>query len=205
MVEGRGATAPHPVAVRLSPTDRAFVRDAVARRMRDRGYAHRRDPWGRGLIGELAVVYGLAGEVAFSDWLYRTCRVLRPADVTYREFGDRGRDFEAFGLTIQVKCGGSHTSKVRIRRITESRRLCELTWDVLVQARVARPLAADGLPTAVEFLGWGWRQELTTGRRLERSRLAGHFNIVADASELQPMSRLADLVLSRKAEAERWT
>lgn len=205
-VEGKGAVEPEPVTVWVSRKDRAacmaFARELVRTR-----YGRRTDGYGKGL-SERGPVYplyvGQVCEQAFARWAFAQAGVKAAPNRELLAAGDRGVDFEVCGLRVAV-CGGSSGIRDLYRPVWQFGVPPEELPDVWVRAHYADRRTRDerksgtvAEATPCELRGW-----VTTGAYLlhgyDRPAYKGdHTNRVLDASRLEPMGRLAELVRNLK-------
>src|SRR5690606_29126551 len=106
--------------------------------------------------------------------------------------GDEGRDFDVFGVRIQVKTKWRGRKNL-VRRVNDRRRLMALGSEVFV---FARWVAMDN---TVELLGWIDSKELRNHGKNTKSTRAEHWNTEIDEKHLHPMSQLVDRLEYRSA------
>ncbi len=186
MGEGRGKVAPAPKLVRLSAAERVQLRAAAAKREQFRGYAARSDAWGNGMIGD-AVFHGLCGEHALCRYLNSALGLQLHVDLALRRAGDGGLDVNALGFRMQVKTRVRGEQNL-IRRLDHNKRIVPIACDAFVFAKI--------VPGGVQLLGWVTAEFARDGGAFAKSprRDSGHFNLVVDGSDLEPMRRLSDRI-----------
>jgi hypothetical protein len=138
--------------------------------------------WKGGLCGKVeAIVRGLLGEWATARWLNeRFGERLFELDTVLRERGDGGKDFDCFGVKIDVKA----TSTPMVRRIDDGR-LIALRADIYVFGDARKH-------SLILLCGW-----ITQARMIEVSPVcktpiaqATHFNLEPPLQELEHMKDL---------------
>lgn len=193
LVEGKGFVAPAPQDERLSKGTLAALEMEAKRRSEYRRYAQRADRWGVGFDPN-AILRGLAGEQAFAQFVNRRLRTSLSVDCRLIRNGDGGRDFEAFGESIQVKCRGRRFGKNLIRVIDDKGRLRPMGFGVCCFA-----LWQDNAlsRSRVSLLGWVSADDARQyGRRVKSTR-GDHHNIEISDEMLRPMSQLIERLALR--------
>ena len=187
LVEGKGIIAPAPVRITISTSVLARLRDVAEDRDRRRGYAARRDAWGRGFVKNPTLV-GLVGEAAICEYV-STRGFRQSVDYHWRPFGDGGRDLVVEHLIIQVKTRRKNVSGCSLIRRGQRGRIVPLACDLFVFVQWS-----EDAPEGAYLLGWQWAMFILRHAGFARSPLAtaDHWNLNVPDPFLQPMNRLID-------------
>lgn len=213
MKEGSGWVKPKTVSLDLDRTVIRICQDVAEKRESYRNYSASNDIWKRGLAPN-AVLIGIIGEFAFSQWLYQFCGVHCPVDSDNHKNGDPGFDFHPFEIRIQVKTRGQDSNLVLIRRQSHNR-LHSIEWDYCVQQTcILHPVplqlgqtlfdsekqhAPPLLPTAtVTINGFLSRERLTRLGAFTAAKRGTHENLELTDEILSPISDLQTILAQRE-------
>lgn len=85
--------------VKLNEEETAKCKEVAFREGRDKSTLWTESNYRKGFLGPAATLMGVAGEVAFNKAFY-----MDGIDETVSFFGDGGKDFEKYGVKIDIKC-----------------------------------------------------------------------------------------------------
>jgi len=183
LVEGKGKVPPSPDVVTISASEVEYVRLIAERRNSFRGYAHRQDTWGRGLIRNPAFC-GLLGEHGLCSYLNKRLGTKLAVDGELRIRGDGGRDIEIAGMSVELKTRVTG-ERYLVRRLDDRRRIKEIVSDYVAFSKLISE-------REIHLLGWQTRSQFRLLSKLVKSTRGEWWNLDIDERELRPMSQLVE-------------
>jgi hypothetical protein len=196
--EGRGIVAPASIVIKLGHDELLIINERAASQALERDYKNRRDSWGTGLTGprrpsnaldlrddQYPGFVGLVGEYALCSYINRKIgKTLVSLDLKTHQYGDRGVDVTANGLTIQIKTR-QNRYQPNLIRVTNGRGE-SIPFNSQIYAFCLYLREEADKP---RLLGWTWTREIV-GRPIVDARRGNHKNIEIPDRDLKPMTRL---------------
>ena len=202
-VEGIGKKPPKQHDIKLTAGDLQQIIREARRRAEFRGYASRRDAWGRGHVDTIVVqgvgvvereiapiVAGIAGEYAVGCLVDKRCGTKCLPDLKLRQTGDGGTDLCPSGYRLDVMARTRDYETFLVRSHNDYAKQVEHKCDAFVFATWW-----PGLIVSVH--GWLTAADVVA-RTPQSARRGDHRNYEVAPDELLPMSRLFQEVESRK-------
>lgn len=181
IAEGRGATSPRPVTIKLNGGELVYLEQLSKERKLHRAYSSFRSTWKNGVITD-AVMVGMVGEYVVAS--YMESKKLRISnDMDQLNSGDGGIDFVFAGHKYQIKTRVSKRNRF-VRRVTDRGMLEPIVCDRFI-------FCSFDSKSTCEIDGW-CDTDVVLGSRFSRSPRGDWWNANIPDERLEPMS---DLVL----------